>query len=328
MTLSFRSNKLKRPTFLLILLLLSACTPTMAGNSLSDVETSVSTIPPETTQHPTNPPTLVSTQTFTPQASPTLDLTQTQAESERQASLLLAEGMDSALKTSSSEWHIQVQTLDGEVYFSHHADSSLFIDKLINLPLAMLFLHAIESTGVTEIKKYLAAHGDYTTTYRQTLYESTVYGSSIATASLLATIPDYGLNLTQTFATWQAPATNLQHGLSTAGDLSRLLAGLYSRSLLSEESTFLILNMLDQGILTGNSLRDLVPNGATYHEKHIVISGEGSMLGELAIIDTSQNVYLVVILGLGNDPSPESYTDLLQTYEQLCMVFWDYARER
>ena len=300
---------------------LSACGPAAAGTAPPTKAVQTNPVPTQTTS-------FLPSLTATLSATPTSNLTQTLAEDERQATLLLANAIDDALSASAAEWHIQIQTLDGKVLYTRLSDDPVYIDKLIHLPLAMLYLKGIESNNVTEIKKYLTAHGDYTTTLRQTLFESTVYDSQVAAKSLLTSIPDYGLNIIETLSSWEAAGTNLQHGQSTAGDLSRLMAGLYGRRMLSEESTILILDMLDQGVLSDDPLRDMAPAGTIIHDKRELISGQGSMLAEAAVIDTGHIVYLVTILGLGNDSSLARYADLLQTYEKIAATFWVYTGTR
>jgi hypothetical protein len=306
---------------LILLLLLTACSPATAG-SPSPV------VPAQTTQLPNSTSSPLPSLTPSQQATVTPNLTQALEEHKHQASLLLAENMDIAIKASASNWYVQIQELGGEVLYSHLAETPIYMDKLIHLPIAMLYLKAIESNNVTEIKKYLAAHGDYTTTLRQTLYEMTVYGSQVAANSIISTIPDYNLDITETLKSWHSADTNLKAVFSSVGSMTFLMGGLYSRALLSEESTVLILDMLDQGVVVDNPLRDLAPSGVKIHDKRVVITGEGSMVGEVAVIDTGQIAYVVTIIGLGKDPSPERYADLLQTYEKIVQIFWGFTHVR
>lgn len=312
---------LVRASIIGFVIFLSACGPAVAIKTTS---TPAEQTTPFSTQFLTPLPSL----TTKPTTFTTPDLTQTLDTKEKQDTQRLADAIDNALSTSLAEWHIQIQSLDGQVLYTHLADDSVYIDKLIHLPLAMVYLKAIESNNVTEIKKYLTSHGDYTTTLRQTLYESTVYDSPTAAKDLLASIPDYSLNITETLTSWGAIGTNLQHGLSTAGDLSRMLAGLYQKVILSEESTLLILDMLDQGVLDDNPLREKAPVDFIIHDKRELISGQGNMLAEIAVIDTGQHVYIVTLLGLGNDPSMERFADLSQTFEKVTAAFWIYAGVR
>jgi hypothetical protein len=241
---------------------------------------------------------------------------------------LLAEPIDEAIAASGGDWYILIQELDGEILYSRQADTSIRVDKMIHLPIAMLFLKSLEANHITAIKNYITNMRDYETSLRQTMLEMLAYGSDPAASSLVRTIPQYNLNVNETLQTWNAADTNIPYSLSSMVDLVRLMGGLYNHELLSDESSTLILDMLDLAVLSDNPLRENAPEGSLIYDKRVMIAGDGSMLGELAVIKTGDKTYLVSIFGLTTDLQPASYTDLVEASHQIARIFWEYAQSR
>jgi hypothetical protein len=283
-----------------------------------------------TTSHPSSTvlslatPTLQPTDTQSPSATATLDLT-ARADIANQK---LTDAINTALADHAGDWFIQVRTLDGQVIYSHQEDSPIYVDTMIHVPIAILFLKSLEINHITEIKKYITNMRDYETSQRQTLLEMIASGSQPAAKNLLNTIPKYNLVISQALQDWNVTNTNVVNATSTVQELNSWIGGLYSREMLTDESSVLVLDMLNLADLKNDPLRDLAPNGTIIYNKRVEISGESSLLGELAVIDTGQVTYLVCIFGQSSPTAPAGYLDLVQAYRAVSQVFWEEIKLR
>lgn len=308
----------------LVCMLLSAC----GGAPTSEVPLT-SQIPASQTPGPMASVTPAPTLTALPSPTSTIDPTQDLLEQQRQdLRTYLEEPIEAAIAANGGDWFIMLQEMDGETLYTRQADTPVWVDNLIHLPITALFLKSIEDSGVTEMKVYLTVNRNYETSLRQTLYEMLVYGDETSSASILSTIPKYGMHINQVFQDWNMTDTSLPNKMASAQDLVSLLDGLASRSLLSEESTILIYDMLDQGEKNDNSLYIYASEGAGIHDQQVSVSTVQAMLGELAVVAVGGSTYLLAILGFGSDKQPASYAQLAQTYDQVAQSFWRYVGSR
>ena len=317
-------NKNLIPLIVVALLLFCACGPTAPTEVSSGEQVSTSQIPAQAVND-TPAPTL----TALPSATSTLDPTQTFLEQRNQDQLTyLQDPIEAVIAANGGDWFIQLQEMGGENLYIHQAEIPVWVDNLILLPVTVLFLRAIEDTGVTEMKVYLTVHRDYETSLRQTLYEMLVYGNQTAAVSIEKAIPSFGMRGNQVLQDWGMVDTSLTDKVSSAADMIRLLEGLASRELLSEESTVMTYDMLDQGDKTGNPLYQLAPQGTVIHDKQVSFYGENAMLGEVAVVETGGSTYLLAILGFNSNQNPATYNGLVQAYTGISQAFWEYVGAR
>lgn len=316
-----------RMTLLTIgLLLFSAC-----GPAVTDVEKPVGedvTVSP-TPELMASATSLPGTATPLPSATSTPDATQIFVEKKQQDILThLVEPIDAVIAANGGDWFILLQELGGEMLYARQADTSVWVDNMVHLPATVLFLKAIEDTGVTEMKVYLTVNRDYETSLRQTLFEMLVYGNEASAASILSRIPKYGMNINQTLQAWNMADTSIPNKMSSPKNLVTLLDGLASRSLLSEESTVMTYDMLDQGDKVSNPLYKLAPEGSIIHDKQVAVSTSQAMLGELAVVEVGDSTYLLAIFGFNSDKAPATYASLAQSYARMAQAFWGYVEAR
>lgn len=315
--------KIKIGIYLLMIgsIVLSAC-----GGAAAPV---MGEVPASHTPGPAASPTLPPTLTPLPSPTGTPDSTQTlQALRQQELHTLLVEPLEAAIAASGGDWFILLQEMDGEVLYEREADTPVWVDHIIHLPVSMLFLRAIEDTGVTEMKVFLTVNRDYETSLRQTLFEMQVYGNESAAASILGRIPKYGLNINQTLQSWNMADTSLPNKMASTQNLVSLLEGLASRSLLSEESSVLIEAMLDQGDKASNPLYQHAPAAVTIHDQGVAVSTREAMLGELAVVKAGDSTYLLAIFGFNSQRSPATYAALAQAYAEMVWAFWRYVEVR
>jgi hypothetical protein len=317
--------KTKPGIYLLILgsMLLSACGAAPTAQ-----------VPPVVEQPSASPtPTLAAgaspEPTLTALPSATSDPAQILLEKRQQDILTyLSEPIDAAIAANGGDWFILLQELGGETLVARQADTPVWVDNLIHLPITVLFLRSIEDTGVTEMKVYLTVNRDYETSLRQTLFEMLVYGNETSAANVLGSIPRYGLNINQTLQAWNMADTSIPYKLSSPENLVSLLAGLANRSLLSDESTVLTFDMLDQGDKGSNPLYLHAPQGAIIHDKQVSVSTQDAMIGELAVVEVGDSTYLLAIFGFTSDKLPVPYVELAQAYASMVEAFWGYVEVR
>ena len=307
------------------LILLSACGPA----ATADVTPIVDEVSASQTPGLAASATLTPTLTALPSATGTTDPAQILQEKRRQNILTyLAEPIEASIAANGGDWFIMLQELGGETLYARQADTPVWVDNIIHLPVTMLFLKAIEDKGVTEMKVYLTVNRDYETSLRQTLFEMLVYGNESSAASIVSTIPRYGLNINQTLQAWDMADTSLPNKMASAQNLVSLLDGLASRSLLSDESTVLTFDMLDQGDKASNPLYNHAPEGAIIHDKQVSVFTKDAMLGELAVVEVEGSTYLLAIFGFNSNKEPASYVELAQGYGEMVQAFWGYVEAR
>ena len=313
------------PLLILGSILLSAC----GHAATADVPPVVEQATASPTPGPAASATLTPTLTALPSATSTTDPAQVLLEKRQQDILAyLAEPIDAAIAANGGDWFILLQELGGDALYARQADTPIWVDNIIHLPITMLFLRSIEDKGVTEMKVYLTVNRDYETSLRQTLFEMQVYGNESSAANVLRSIPKYGLNINQTLQAWDMADTSIPYKMSSPENLVTLLDGLESRSLLSDESTVITYDMLDQGDKASNPLYQLAPEGAIIHDKQVSVSTKDAMQGELAVVEVGGSTYLLAIFGFSSEKEPVPYVDLAQDYAQMVQAFWGYVEVR
>lgn len=308
----------------LVLLLLSACGPAATTEVIPVEQVPASQTPIQAASDTPAP-----TPTALPSATSTSDPTLVMLEQYRRDLLAyLQDPIEAAIAAYGGDWYILLHEMGGESLYARQADTPVWVGNLIHLPITALFLKAIEDTGVTEMKVYLTVHRDYETSLRQTLYEMLVYGNQTAATSIEKSIPSYGMHVNQVLQDWDLADTSLPNRMSSAADMVRLMEGLASRELLSEESTVMIYDMLDQGDKTDNPLYQLAPQGTVMHDKQVSVFGENAMLGEVAVVESGGSTYLLAILGFSSAQQPATYAGLVQAYAGMAQAFWAYVGTR
>ncbi len=316
----------RKQIILFTIMFLSACGPAATADVAPVVEEAPAS---PTTGLAASATSLPATLTPLPSITSTMDPTQILLEKRQQDILTyLVTPIDAAISANGGDWFILVQELGGELLYSRQADSTIWVDNMIHLPFSMLLLKSLENYGITEIKVYLSNLRDYETSLRQTLFEMLVYGNETSATRVMRTIPQYGLNISETMQSWNAGDTIIPNKMSSPENLVTLLTGLTNRTLLSDESTVLIFDMLDQGDKASNPLYQLAPVEAVIHDKQVTISTSKSMLGEIAVVEYAEKTYLMALFGFASDQFPVTFVGLAQSYTQIMQAFWEFVQSR
>jgi hypothetical protein len=235
--------------------------------------------------------------------------------------------VDRILESRGGHWNVLIKRVDGPIIYYRRAEELLYPGSAIQVPIAMLFFHALDQQGVDDYDAYIHANGAQDRTFHQLLQAMVVSSEGEATQVITRWTRER-LNSNETLQTWDMHHTTLTPYQSTAWDIAVALEGLYDGRLVSSSARGLILVLMiehasadDAGI---GVLREHLKDGHVFSKQAADMA-----IGDIAIVEVGQESYILVIFGSSPKYGEKETTiqDLKQAIEEVALAFLnDYLR--
>lgn len=302
------------PIILTFSMLFQACQPTkiQPNPTESNPEVSATTTP---TQQATSTTAQTSpSQPATATATPTIIPEQNLAELLDQA---LIEGVD---------WHIGIETLDGERLYARNPDEIFFPASMIKIPLAMVVLKILEYRGdtVEDIHNYGIGRNF------STMLEAMVIRSEEQATMDLEYFARGSNRLRNYLDWWGLKKTTFNPRRSTVDDLLLALKKIYTHEELNDEFSNYLLDLMstytenDENLL-GVMLDDL-PQCTFYNKRGTNL--KPIAVADMGILKCGEKIWYIAIAGSPSADSKATYEDIQASLEQFGKFFSKYVQEQ
>ena len=238
----------------------------------------------------------------------------------------LTDSINEVLDNTGGEWHIFIKELDGEILYARNLHKVTHIASTIKVPLALLFMQSIQEEA-GNLENYLTSHAYEDRSYEQIISAMLVKSEEPATGAIYQITLKNGLNMPVTLENWGIEETDIPYRTTTMYDLSLILEGLYHNEFVSEEKSQYILNLM--GEYTENDdgrlglLKKDFPQAKIYNKRG-TLAKDFLVVGDAAIVEIDEKVYLIMIVGNQDDAHSVNNSDLENTLEDIVGVFGDY----
>lgn len=194
-------------------------------------------------------------------------------------------------------WQVVVKPVDGEPVFSRDAGEVIHPASVIKVPLGMLVMKDLMGRGEDLEAAMNGAPPQAGRTYAQLLRAMLVLSEETATDILEKDLRTRmgEAKIRETLSGWGAPNTTLEPRRSTALEIAALWEGLYTRRLLGDQSSAILLDYLAEET-DGDAVRlwklaSVLPEGSVIYNKR------GSLTSPMIVADSG-----IIVL-----PGGESY---------------------
>ena len=122
---------------------------------------------------------------------------------------------------------------------------------------------------------------------------------------------------------------NITYRKATLYDLSLLLEGLYLHELVSDEASELILDLMSEYTENDDQrtgvLKENFPEAKIYNKRG-TLTDQFLVIGDVAIIEVNEKIYLVMIVGSQDKSLSVNNADLANTIENIVRDFGTYLK--
>jgi beta-lactamase class A len=240
----------------------------------------------------------------------------------------LAENIEQIVSYSGGRWHIVIQEVEGETFYSLLPEQRINIASIIKVPLALLFFAAMEEKGVSEyqLTEHIQSTGTGGRTFDQLLHAMLVKSEEDATETIINYIDDY-LNVPAQLREWQLESIDLEARRYTAAGVASLFERLYQGDFVSPTAQRIILDYLSEYTPNDDSrigtLRAVIP------ESYQIYNKRGSLLTPYVVADSALienpegSDYVITIFAYNSEPKT-TYEILDQAVGEITLAFWEY----
>ena len=240
----------------------------------------------------------------------------------------LTESINNTIESAGGEWHILIKELDGEILYQRNTHDNTHIASIIKIPIALLFMQSIQPQP-TDLNEYLASHAREDRSYEQLLSAMLVNSEEPATGAIYRITQKNGLDFTSTLENWGVEDVNIPYRKTTLHDLSLLLEGLYLHELVSNEASNLLLTLMSEYTENDDQrtgvLKEDFPEAKIYNKRG-TLTDQFLVIGDVAIIEVNEKVYLVMIVGSQDKSLSVNNADLANTIEDIVRDFGAYLK--
>ena len=239
--------------------------------------------------------------------------------------------MDKIFESYGGEWHVMVKQVGGKVLYALEANEPIHPASVAKVPQAMLFFESLHQREINDLRLFLVEYGTGGRTYQQLLYGMLVESEEAAADSLLSYTQDF-LNPAETLAGWGYPNTTVNPRRTTAAELTRIFEDLWLGTHLPKEENRIILEQLAV-YTTGDDtrigvIREQMPIGSHFYSKRGSLVIGRLIVGEAAILEIGDAVYIISIFGYPDRTTGEpDYDQLEAAIEDAAWVIWGYIQD-
>ena len=242
----------------------------------------------------------------------------------------LATLLESIFTAAGGEWNMVFEEYAGPMYYQRLAYTPLHPASTIKVPVALIYMKALESIGVTDLKAYLESHTLDQIALSELLSSMLVTSDEDATS----TLQDWTfahINYQTVLSQWGITHTWLSPRRSTAQDMASILDGLYSGKMASPQARTIVLNLLseyspnDKTRLGGELARLMTGNGKIYNKRGTITSGQ-LVVGEAAIIEYHSHVYILTIYAHPRFDGDTTYEQLDAAFPKVADSIWQFMQ--
>jgi hypothetical protein len=243
---------------------------------------------------------------------------------------LLASRLESIFSDAGGQWHVELAEDSGPVYYERLAFTKIHLASIVKIPLAMIFLKALETLGVTDLQAYLDSHALDKIVMGE-LLSSMLVTSDEDAASIIQQWTVANVNYLNVLSDWGITHTWLIPRRSTANDMAALLHGLYSGRMASPQSRTIILDLLsryspnDETRLGGELKQWMNGEGKIYNKRGTITSGL-LVVGEATIIEYHSHVYLLTIFAHPRMDGDTTYEELDAAFPKVADAIWEFMQ--
>lgn len=221
-------------------------------------------------------------------------------------------------------WNVMIKKVGGEVVYSRSADEIVHPASTIKIATGLLVMKLAEAEGIgldTFLQQAPPKAGrTYAQLLRAMLVMSEETATDLLTRNLKQRMGEDGIR--KTLDEWGVPGTSIEPRRTTAREITRLLEGIQTKTLVGPEASDILIHLMEE--LTENDhirlwkLAPLLPKGTLLYNKR------GSMTGPIIVADAG-----VLVL-----PNGDAYilsfigrADAWTTFEELDAILGDAVIE-
>ena len=246
------------------------------------------------------------------------------------AETALATQLEFIFTTAGGEWNMVFEEYAGPMYYQRLAYTPLHPASTIKVPVAMIYLKALESIGVTDLKSYLESHALDQIALSELLSSMLVTSDEDATSIIEQWIFSY-INYQTVLSQWGITHTWFSPRRSTAQDMASILDGLYSGRMASPQARSIILDLLstyssnDKTRIGGELAKLMNGDGKIYNKRGTITSGQ-LVVGEAAIIEYHSHVYILTIYAHPRFDGDTTYEQLDAAFPKVADSIWQFMQ--
>jgi beta-lactamase class A len=239
-----------------------------------------------------------------------------------------AEAVDAIIGKYGGRWHVQFQTLDGDIIYSRQASMLIHPASIIKVPISMLLFTMFDQVDA-DYQDYLQSSPLYSPdqrSYEQLLNAMLINSEEDATEILLRNIVNPHFNINEALAHWGLKDTRLTPRSTTVLEMTKILSGLYKAELVSVPAREIILKAMEaytpNDELRLGVIRKYLSKGEHFYNKRGTLTSEFLIVADAAIVETADQVYILQIYGYYGDGEVDvTNEDLEAAIEEVAELF-------